>query len=72
MQGDIWDAQKDMALAVAGTLVATMILAGVNSVLDRGFAREWAESLRIKHAEPLGEVEIERLLAENKEAENTD
>jgi len=72
MQGDIWDAQKDMALAVAGTLVATMILAGVNSVLDRGFAREWAESLRIKHAEPLGEVEIERLLAEHKEAENTD
>jgi putative membrane protein len=72
MQGDIWDAQKDMALAVAGTLVATMILAGVNSVLDRDFAREWEESLRIKHAEPLGEVEIARLLAENKDAENTD
>lgn len=72
MQGDMWDAQKDMALAVAGTLVATMILAGVNSVLDRDFAHEWAESLRIKHAEPLGEVELERLLKENKDADNTD
>ncbi len=70
MQGDIWDAQKDMALAAAGTIVATVILAGVNSVLDRDFAREWQESLRIKHAEPLGEVEIARLLAENKDAED--
>ena len=70
MQGDIWDAQKDMALAAAGTIVATVILAGVNSVLDRDFAREWEESLRIKHAEPLGEVEIARLLAESKDAED--
>jgi len=72
MQGDIWDAQKDMALAAAGTIVATVILAGVNSVLDRDFAHEWAESLRIKHAEPLGEVEIARLLAESKDAEDAD
>jgi len=72
MQGDIWDAQKDMALAAAGSIVATIILAGVNSVLDRDFAWEWEESLRIKHAEPLGEVELARLLAENKDAEDAD
>lgn len=72
MQGDIWDAQKDMALAAAGSIVATIILAGVNSVLDRDFAWEWEESLRIKHAEPLGEVELARLLAENKDSEDAD
>jgi putative membrane protein len=69
-QGDVWDAQKDLALAAAGSIGATVLIASVNSMLDRDFAREWAESLRVKRREPLGEVEIARLLAEIRSEEN--
>ena len=60
-QGDVWDAQKDMALAGAGATVAMAVTAGLNYVLERDFALEWVESLRVKHAAPLGEDEIRRL-----------
>ena len=61
--GDVWDAQKDMAMALVGSLVASIIIAIVVAALNRDFAREWSESLRVKRKEPLGEYEIERLLA---------
>ena len=57
-QGDIWDAQKDMALAGLGAAIAMTITLLVNRRLQRDFNREWAESLRVKHALPLGEVEL--------------
>ena len=60
-QGDIWDAHKDMALAAVGALIAMLITAALNARLQRDFAREWNESLRVKHAAPLGEDEIARL-----------
>ena len=60
-QGDVWDAQKDMALASLGALVAMTLTALVNRRLQRDFAREWVESLRVKHPEPLGEDEIDRM-----------
>lgn len=60
-QGDEWDAQKDMLLATCGAVLALTITALVHRRLDRDFQREWAESLRVKHPQPLGEVEIERL-----------
>lgn len=60
-QGDVWDAQKDMALAGIGALVAMGITAALNYALDRDFAREWIDSLRVKHPAPLGEDEIRRL-----------
>lgn len=60
-QGDVWDAHKDMALASVGALVAMVSTAVLNLYLQRDFAREWAESLRIKHRAPLGEQEIWRL-----------
>jgi putative membrane protein len=71
-QGDEWDAQKDMFLAATGSLVATLVVAGINYMLDRNFAREWFESLRVKRREPLGEVEIARLLAEKNRAEKNE
>ncbi|HUR46125.1 MAG TPA: hypothetical protein VMZ27_09650, partial [Candidatus Saccharimonadales bacterium] len=60
-QGDVWDAHKDMAMASLGALLAMCITAAINVRLQRDFAREWAESLRVKSNVPLGEDEIARL-----------
>lgn len=65
-QGDIWDAHKDMALASLGALIAMAVTACINLYLQRDFAREWAESLRIKNAHPLGEEEIKRMWRKRK------
>jgi len=61
-QGDIWDAHQDMWLATLGSLCATLIIACVHRALDRDFAREWSESLRVKSQQPLGETAIAELL----------
>jgi putative membrane protein len=62
-QGDEWDAQKDMALASLGALITMVTTALVNSRYQRDFAREWVESLRIKHKRPLGEEAVARMRA---------
>jgi putative membrane protein len=59
-QGDVWDAHKDMALASLGALIAMFITALVNRHLQRDFAAEWAESIRVKRRKPLGEEAIVR------------
>ena len=59
-QGDIWDAHKDMALASLGALIAMTITAMVNRRMQRDFANEWAESIRVKRKKPLGEAGIAR------------
>lgn len=64
-QGDIWDAHKDMALASLGALIAMLVTGGLNAWLQRDFADEWIESLRVKDSRPLGEDEIRRLLKKN-------
>ncbi len=51
-----------MALASLGALIAMIITASINAYLKRDFAREWVESLRVKHERPLGEDEIARML----------
>lgn len=61
-QGDPWDAQKDMALATLGAIIAMLITAAINWRFQRDFARVWAESLRVKHPEPLGEDALARVL----------
>lgn len=63
-QGDVWDAHKDMLLAGMGATLAMLITAAINLRLQRDFAREWSESLRIKDPQPLGEDEIGRMLRE--------
>jgi putative membrane protein len=65
-QGDIWDAHKDMALASLGAAIAMVVTAVINWRLQRDFAREWAESFRVKHKAPLGEDEIIRLAKERR------
>jgi putative membrane protein len=54
-QGDVWDAHKDMALASLGALIAMFVTALINRHMQRDFAREWAESIRVKRKKPLGE-----------------
>jgi len=66
-QGDVWDAHKDMALAALGALIAMIATLLVNLFLQRDFAAEWAESLRVKRGEPLGEARIAAMLAEPEE-----
>lgn len=65
-QGDIWDAHKDMALASFGALIAMSITAAINISLQRDFAREWRESLKVKKPAPLGEDEIARMLEQRR------
>jgi len=65
-QGDVWDAHKDMLMATLGAVVAMAVTAALNARLQRDFAREWAESVRVKIERPLGEDEIRRLLAEDR------
>ena len=67
-QGDVWDAHKDMAFASLGALIAKLITAGINIRLQRDFADEWNESLRVKDSRPLGEDEMRRLLKRNETA----
>jgi putative membrane protein len=62
-QGDIWDAQKDMALASLGAVISMCVTAIVNVRLNRDFARDWIESLRVKDARPMGEEAIRRMQA---------
>jgi putative membrane protein len=45
-QGDVWDAQKDMALATLGGLIAMVLTGLVHWHRRRDFAAEFAESLR--------------------------
>ena len=60
-QGDEWDAHKDMALASLGALLAMSLTAAINGRYQRDFAAEFAESLRVARAEPLGEVRLAEL-----------
>ena len=61
-----------MGLASLGALTAMLTTAAVNGVLQRDFAREWHDSLRVKGAEPLGEEAIARMLADRRRAELDD
>lgn len=65
-QGDIWDAQKDMLLATLGALLAMTITVAINSWLQKDFAREWSDSLRVKDDRPLGEDAIARSIEQRK------
>ncbi|HLO26669.1 MAG TPA: DUF2238 domain-containing protein [Geobacteraceae bacterium] len=66
-QGDVWDAQKDMAMATLGAVIAMLVTAAINISLQRDFAQEMAESLRVKRQAPLGEEEIAKMLRERQD-----
>lgn len=53
-QGDVWDAQKDMAIAMLGAVIAMVTTALINVRLQRDFTKEFNESLTASGG-PLGE-----------------
>jgi len=61
-QGDVWDAHKDMALASLGALIAMTVIYLINRQMQRDFANEWAESIRVKRKKPLGEEAVVKSL----------
>jgi putative membrane protein len=63
-QGDVWDAQKDMALATLGGLIAMATTALVNWRYGRDFAAEMAFSPQPQGSAPLGEVRIAEMLGD--------
>jgi putative membrane protein len=67
-QGDIWDAQKDMALATGGAVLAMIVTAYYNWRYNIRFGKELAQSVTVKDSAPLGEVRLAELEKE-KEAQ---
>lgn len=49
-QGDIWDAHKDIALAMLGALIAMIFAAFINRRYQRDFAEEWSTSLEVRQS----------------------
>jgi len=64
MQGDEWDAQKDISCAMFGALLAMSITAAINARYKRDFAKEFLKSLEVKRRKPLGEESLDRSEAE--------
>jgi len=61
-QGDIWDAQKDMLIAMVGAIITLTIVMIFNMIFDKGFFKEFGESFHLpKDDKPLGEVKVEEL-----------
>jgi len=62
-QGDIWDAQKDMLLAIVGSLGTLMIVMMIHMVWNKDFYCEFKESFKLsKDDRPMGEVELEAMI----------
>ena len=62
LQGDVWDAQKDMFLAGMGSLIAMLIVFIVLIAYEnREYIKELKTSLRVSQPEPLGERALEKI-----------
>jgi len=62
-QGDVWDAQKDMAVAGLGSIVSMLVtMVIIMSLNFKSFWIEFKDSLRVKDKEVLGEVALKKLL----------
>jgi putative membrane protein len=58
-QGDIWDAQKDMAMAGIGAAVAMIVTLALTLLVDKNAAQEFKESFRIPPDDhPIGERQL--------------
>ena len=46
-QGDVWDAQKDMAIAGTGAFITMIIVALIDMKYQKNFSKEMKESFKI-------------------------
>jgi putative membrane protein len=69
-QGDVWDAQKDMALATIGAALTMSMVALIHWRLDPAFGGDLRASLKIEADDkPLGEVALRELFRGRREGE---
>jgi putative membrane protein len=62
-QGDIWDAQKDMLLAILGSIIGMIIVFVINWIFNKHHWREFRDSFRIRKGDaPLGEVKLKEYM----------
>lgn len=62
-QGDIWDAQKDMLMAIVGATIAMLIVFIINWKFNKGQWGEMKESFKIEKGDrPLGEEKLKEFL----------
>lgn len=62
-QGDVWDAQKDMLMALTGAVLAALIVFIINSLYKKDFWKDIRESLKVRRADhELGEVELHNMI----------
>lgn len=62
-QGDIWDAQKDMLLAIVGAVIAALVVFVINMKYKKDFWYDMKESFRLSKGDhPLGEEELRRMM----------
>src|SRR3989344_9143480 len=64
-QGDIWDAHKDMGLAVLGAFISMSVVAFYNYRYKKDFAQDFGKSFSVKRKRPLGEVELQIMKNKN-------
>lgn len=58
-QGDVWDAQKDMAIAALGAIVTMVVTLLLTLLIDPGAGKELKESFRIPPDDrPIGERQL--------------
>ncbi len=66
VQGDVWDAQKDMVLAGCGALIAMLLILVINWKYNPRFFEEFKESFRLrKNDQPLGEETLSKWLEDD-------
>lgn len=63
-QGDVWDAQKDMALATLGAVICMLVVAFINWKFDKNFGAELRDSLTPDEIGPLGERRLREIMGE--------
>jgi putative membrane protein len=62
-QGDIWDAQKDMLMAIVGAAIALLIVFIINWIFNKNHWKEFTDSFKIpKGDKPLGEEKLKEYL----------
>jgi len=67
-QGDIWDAQKDMFLAIVGSLGTLFVVMIIHMIYNQDFYKEVKESFKLpKDDKPMGEVLLEEMMHKTKD-----